>query len=633
MSAGVPTTLGPSPARPSELSAAQVPAWFREMRGTLGVSAQYVLEGNVHDRYLLPGDDGTLRPVPGIIDAIWSALSEYAGGRGLEVLLLFDPADGLRAHPANDASRQLARQIVGAAMDGGVPTLERLSDVLPAIVHDREHSIALVVGLAGRLAPDPNHLSPEQLAFYTMAERLALSAVASPRTNGPSLPVHNPIIWLVERDRELPGWLLAHDDQIRLIGVPLPDEEVRAHYASLLLASLPGHKDTAEDVRREHVERFTQQTEGMTLNAMFAITVLARSQGIGAAHVEDAARAYRVGIVDNPWKTGRLRERLAQGEETIGCAVVGQRDAVRKSLDIMIRSATGLTGAHRSPYATRPRGVLFFAGPTGVGKTELAKQLTKLVFGSETAYVRFDMSEFSEQHTAARLIGAPPGYLGHDSGGELTNAIRQRPFSLVLFDEIEKAHGRILDKFLQILEDGRLTDGRGATVFFSEAVLVFTSNLGIWVPGPDGGRVANVTPDLDRDKAERRVLDAIKHHFTVELGRPELLNRLGDNIVVFDFITRDTAQQILDLLVRTVAARVEREHGATLTLSPAAAEQLAGFALANLDGGGRGVGSVVENALVNPLARAIFDRGHVADEDLEVVSITRTGRIYEVELA
>ena len=172
----------------------------------------------------------------------------------------------------------------------------------------------------------------------------------------------------------------------------------------------------------------------------------------------------------------------------------GQRQAVTKTIDILMRSVMGLTGAQARSSGNRPRGVLFFAGPTGVGKTELAKTLTQLIFGDDRAYIRFDMSEFAEEHTGARLLGAPPGYIGYDAGGELTNAVREKPFSVVLFDEIEKAHPRILDKFLQILEDGRLTDGRGETAYFSEAILVFTSNLGIFVEDEHGQRVQSVQP-------------------------------------------------------------------------------------------------------------------------------------------
>jgi ATP-dependent Clp protease ATP-binding subunit ClpA len=299
-----------------------------------------------------------------------------------------------------------------------------------------------------------------------------------------------------------------------------------------------------------------------------------------------------------------------------------------------MRAATGLTGAQSSPYGTRPRGTLFFAGPTGVGKTELAKQLTRVVFGDERAYIRFDMSEFSAEHAADRLIGAPPGYVGFAAGGELTNAIRERPFSVVLFDEIEKAHPRILDKFLQVLEDGRLTDGRGATVYFTEAVLVFTSNLGMWISDGAGGRVPNVTRDSPRDGSERERLirEAIQRHFTEELGRPELLNRFGDGIVVFDFIGEETAISILDLLVANVATRMQREHGTALELAPPAREQLIAFAVANLDNGGRGIATVVENALVNPLARRMF-AGGPRGATLTVLEVVNDGRTYDVVLA
>jgi hypothetical protein len=483
------------------------------------------------------------------------------------------------------------------------------------------------------VAADPTALPPEEWDFFRAAERLALTAAPGQSLPGRDVGLFNPIFWIVDSDRELPPWLLSRRDHVRSVAIPLPDYGERERLATMLLSRLDGWEGSSDGDRDAYVDRFTQQTEGMTLNALFSITLLAADAEAGLAGIEDAARAYRVGILDNPWRSTHLRERLATGEERIAQRVLGQRDAIRKSLDITVRSATGLTGAQGSPYGTRPRGVLFFAGPTGVGKTELAKQLTELVFGDERAYVRFDMSEFSAEHTAARLIGAPPGYVGHDAGGELTNAIRQRPFSLVLFDEIEKAHGRILDKFLQVLEDGRLTDGRGATVYFSEAVLVFTSNLGVWVEGPDGRRVANVSSDDDRDEAESRILAAIKEHFTTVLGRPELLNRLGDNIVVFDFIDRATGEQILDLLVRNVAARVEREHGATLILEPAARDTLASVALANLDNGGRGIGSAVENALVNPLARTLFAKPVHPGDELRVSEVRRTGRTYELALA
>ena len=180
----------------------------------------------------------------------------------------------------------------------------------------------------------------------------------------------------------------------------------------------------------------------------------------------------------------------------------GRDHAVTHMLDIVKRAVTGVGGVRRGG---RPRGVAFLAGPTGVGKTELAKTITELLFGDESAYIRFDMSEFCAEHADQRLIGAPPGYVGYDAGGELTNAIRERPFSVVLFDEIEKAHPRILDKFLQILDDGVLTSGRGDRVYFSESVDRLHLQSRHLLGGPDGDRSPNVIPGEPFEEVRAKV--------------------------------------------------------------------------------------------------------------------------------
>ncbi|HEX6002107.1 MAG TPA: AAA family ATPase, partial [Hyphomicrobiaceae bacterium] len=266
------------------------------------------------------------------------------------------------------------------------------------------------------------------------------------------------------------------------------------------------------------------------------------------------------------------------------------------------RAATGIGGKRGG----RPRGVAFLAGPTGVGKTELAKTITSLLFGDESAYIRFDMSEFSAEHADQRLIGAPPGYLGYDSGGELTNAIRQKPFSVVLFDEIEKAHPRILDKFLQILDDGVLTSGRGERVYFSESLIIFTSNLGMTRTLQDGSRVANATPGEPLDEVRRKVRHEIERHFKLEISRPEILNRIGENVIVFDFIRPPVAREILELMVGRVVDDVRAEQQLTLSFTSQARAHLEELCLGDLSNGGRGIRNQVEVHLINPLARALF---------------------------
>lgn len=243
---------------------------------------------------------------------------------------------------------------------------------------------------------------------------------------------------------------------------------------------------------------------------------------------------------------------------------------------------------------------MFLAGPTGTGKTELAKTLTELLFGDERAYIRFDMSEFSAEHADQRLIGAPPGYIGSDMGGELTNAIREKPFSVVLFDEIEKAHPRILDKFLQILDDGVLTSGRGERVYFSESVIIFTSNLGIYKYDDDGHRILNVQPAEPYEQVEQKVRAEIANYFKLQLNRPEILNRMGENIVVFDFIRPDVAVQIFDKMVGGILARLADQQRITVTLTDPVRTTLRDHCLRDLGNGGRGVGNHLEAWLINP---------------------------------
>lgn len=346
----------------------------------------------------------------------------------------------------------------------------------------------------------------------------------------------------------------------------MPDQQVRLSVAERLARDLPGVDAMSEHDRANAVRAFASLTDGLTVQAMMQKRTVARTQDLPFGQIADAIRLYCVGIADNPWRQAYLYDRIRSAEQEITRSVKGQSQAVLQTLDILKRPVTGLTAAQSSNSGNRPRGILFFAGPTGVGKTELAKAITRLLFGGEQAYIRFDMSEFASGHSDERLIGAPPGYVGFDAGGELVNAARQRPFSVVLFDEIEKAHSKILDKFLQILDDGRLTDGRGDTVYFSESVIIFTSSLGVYVRDDHGQPVLNVSHSDGYGEVSQKIHKAIQDHLRFQLQRPELLNRIGDNIVVFDFIRDDVAQQIMDKMLGNVTERVRDEHDVTLEI-------------------------------------------------------------------
>ena len=616
-----------------------LPTWAEELATLLPACAHFLLAGNVRDLYLVEAGlvgEPDLDPHERVLVDLPAVVEALLLRRGVEAIAAYDVTLGAASLPESAAAQARVEAIVGSKLVDIAPqgSLTGLADLIEAVAEATE-PVGLLIRSASRLVRDPNHLGDREFEFFRCVDRIARTA--QPGESG----LFNPVMWAVDREQDMPAWFVAGNEKLRSLVVPLPDTGDRSAAARMLVGRIPvdpaaAAVDPPDPVATQAT--LSEHTAGLTLVAMESIVGVARDQGIGVDGLEDAARAYRVGILDNPWRQTYLSERLRAELSRLDAAeadpagsgatglvdrVLGQEPAVRKSLDILVRSVAGMTAAHTTS-GSRPRGVLFFAGPTGVGKTELAKALTKLVFDDERLYVRFDMSEFSAEHAADRLIGAPPGYTGYERGGELTNAVRMQPFSLVLFDEIEKANPLVLDKFLQLLDDGRLTDGRGETAYFTEAIIVFTSNLGIHkdriVTAPDGSqtikRELNVDPALhEPDEVVRRVKEGIVEHFTLRLGRPELLNRIGDdNIVVFDFIRRPTGERILRKMLGNVLARVADEHQLTVAVGDAAAAVLDEQCLDRtaLMMGGRGIGARLESVLVNPLATAIFlERDHL----------------------
>ena len=267
------------------------------------------------------------------------------------------------------------------------------------------------------------------------------------------------------------------------------------------------------------------------------------AEKVGPAEIAEVIEAW-TGI-----PTGKLlqteTDKLLHMEDELGKRLIGQKDAVCAVSDAVRRSRAGLSDPNR------PTGSFLFLGPTGVGKTELAKALAEFLFDDERAMVRIDMSEYSEKHSVARLVGAPPGYVGYEQGGQLTEAVRRRPYSVVLLDEVEKADPEIFDILLQVLDDGRLTDGQGRTVDFRNTILILTSNL---------GSQFLADPDLTPEEKQESVMTVVRGAF-----RPEFLNRL-DETVMFDPLTRENLGEIVDLLVMSLESRLrERRIGLTVT--------------------------------------------------------------------
>jgi ATP-dependent Clp protease ATP-binding subunit ClpB len=290
------------------------------------------------------------------------------------------------------------------------------------------------------------------------------------------------------------------------------------------------------------------------------------------------------------------REKLARMEEELKKRVVGQDEAIKKISDVVRRSRAGISDPNR------PIGSFIFLGPTGVGKTELTKALAQFMFNDDKALIRVDMSEYMERHSVSKLIGSPPGYVGHDDSGQLTEAIRHRPYSVILFDEIEKAHPEVFNVLLQVLDDGRLTDAKGRVVNFKNSLIVMTSNIGSqFIEKMEAIGFSNNSVSQDYSAMKDKVNASLKDYF-----RPEFLNRL-DDVILFDILSTESIRNIVDIRVKVVADRLA-EKGITLTLSNSALEYLAkeGY---SPHYGARPLNRLIQTKILNPVAMSIISKG------------------------
>lgn len=578
-----------------------LPRWQRDFERFLPLKSQFVLSGNVRDLQLVEVQPGAVTA-----QALNQCVAAALKRAGYASTLLFQPLAGFSALPSPGEGTGIGGSLVqklGLAAEGaqGRAGAEVLAGALDRVIRHQGEPIALIVDFAARLLIRPT--DPTSTEHHLFTQALMLSQQAAPRPAGSDRrPFFNTVVWIVEKEGDLPDWFIVGNPRIRHIPVPRPDNRTRRALAPALLKPLLGAAKATPQSLKKAQDEFVDSTEGMLLVDVNAISVLARVEGVSVDKIADAVRRYKVGVTEDPWLQID-RERIRNAESFIRERVKGQSEAVVHMLDIVKRAVTGVGGGRRGG---RPRGVAFLAGPTGVGKTELAKTITSLLFGDESAYIRFDMSEFSAEHADQRLLGAPPGYIGYDAGGELTNAIREKPFSVVLFDEIEKAHPRVLDKFLQILDDGVLTSGRGDRVYFSEALIIFTSNLGIYKLTDTGERALNVSSSEPYEAVKLKVETEIERHFKFVLNRPEILNRMGENIIVFDFIREDIAGNIFDQMVAGTLADLKSQE-LDVSMSSDAMGSLRSLCLSDLSNGGRGIRNQVEANLLNPLARALFD--------------------------
>lgn len=605
----------------------KLPDWQQALVREARVRSGLVLYGNTRDLFFDPESREYLTLAELVVRRLGGPSSR------LTLSALWDRADGLRFGSAAQQQRweEALQRRLGKGPVGGTPyeideppqqqqqrqtgqapatqgRRSELSEVLPGYRHvlaEARESPLLVVDWSHLLVSQPAHPSEAEREWML---QLGKALVGEPvqRLDSDSLKKGRGLLVLIAAGLgALPPSLYQGEPRVRLLAVPTPGREERRefftrHADDLRCArprQLPGAAAAVPD-RKALAESLADLTDQLTLADLRQVLALSKSTE-AELPPDRLLNLYRFGDQRSPWEE-LSRERLQGVEQELGRRVVGQEAAVRHMATMILRAWLGLAGLQHSARRGKPKGTLFFVGPTGVGKTELAKACAAFLFGDESACIRFDMSEYNHEHSDQRLVGAPPGYVGFEEGGQLTSAVTRRPFCVLLFDEVEKAHPRVLDKFLQILEDGRLTDGRGETAWFSEAVIIFTSNLGAAeAPGPEASA----------EQRERHFRQAVEAHFVKKLGRPELLNRLGDNIAVFHPIQDPgLLQRILTLKLEPLRQHLRERWGVELELAPGVEERLVSGA--RTEHGGRGLLNAVERELLNPLTHFLFQEEH-----------------------
>jgi DNA polymerase III delta prime subunit len=578
-------------------------SWLENFKREAGIRRGIILSGDILDVF---HDNNSKRYV-----SIQSLITASLQNKGFKTIILWDKFQGVHDDAKNQWNELRQKTVTENSSSAcsdydmgetnvtqpNITTPPDLNDFLSVVLfhltHQTDERIAFILDWSQYLFGNAHSLSEEERQSLLILTKAICTnpSFSSVDLDKPS----NLLVLLTVKSGAIPPIFGQGNTAIKEIVVPQIGRVEREGFIKRELSKWNLRKTPQPG--QPQFNDFIDLTDSLSIRELQHLIKLSRQQNTPLSF-EQLINLYRYGEQKSPWEDLN-KNKLRNVNETLQKRVKGQDEAVAKVVQVVKRAYIGLSGLQHSKKQRMPKGTLFFVGPTGVGKTELAKSLAQFLFGDEEACIRFDMSEFNHEHSDQRLVGAPPGYVGYEEGGQLTNAVKKRPFSVLLFDEIEKAHSRILDKFLQILEDGRLTDGKGETVSFAETVIIFTSNIG----------ASEIELHEDKKYVKEQFLKKVQEHFAHELGRPELLNRIGNNIVPFNFITNDDfLLAIAKTKLNPLREKLKEKYGIIDVVFKDETKALMSVCnLVDKKNGGRGVNTVIEQMLLDPLTDFLFE--------------------------